>query len=83
LFILAIFPKGAKVVVGISGALFLASSLLTISNRAALIGKAWSIGMAISTVLVWLDANKKSRQLKTAIPDVKCPEPGPESRSTP
>jgi hypothetical protein len=56
LFILAIFPKGAKAVVGLSGALFLGSNLFAISNRAAFVGNAWSIGMAISAVLVWLSA---------------------------
>ena len=69
---LSIFPKGAKLVLGISAAIFVASILLEISNRGpsrfAFIGNAWSIGMAIpSIVLMWLEANKKKQQVTTAL----------------
>src|SRR5215472_8442567 len=67
-----VFPKAAKVVLGIAAALSLASILFAIGNRdrLALTGSAWSIGLAIpSIVLIRLDANEKKRQLRTALPD--------------
>jgi FtsH-binding integral membrane protein len=65
------FPKAAKVVLGIAAALSLASILFAIGNRdrLALTGSAWSIGLAIpSIVLIWFDANEKKRQLRTVLP---------------
>ena len=61
------FPKSAKIVLGISAALLLASILFAFGNRArsraALIGSAWSIGMAIPSIgLIWDGANEKKRQ---------------------
>ena len=66
------FPKGAKVVLGIAAAVSLASILFAISNRdrLALIGAAWSIGLAVpSIVLLWLNANEKKRRPRAALPD--------------
>ena len=65
------FPKSAKVVLGIAAALSLASIPFVIGNRdrLALTGIAWSIGLAIpSIVLIWLDANEKKRQLRAVLP---------------
>lgn len=66
------FPKGAKVVLSIAAAVSLASILFAISNRdrLALIGTAWSIGLAVpSIVLLWLNANEKERRPRGALPD--------------
>jgi hypothetical protein len=65
-------PRAAKAVLAISAALAIASILLAISNRdrLALIGTAWSIGLAIpSIVLIWLEANDKKRQATATLPD--------------
>ena len=59
------FPKGARSVLGISAALFLASILAVISNRVpshlVFVGVAWSIGLAIpSIVLIRLEPKDHS-----------------------
>ena len=66
------FPKGAKVVLGVAAAVSLASILFANSNRdrLALISTAWSIGLAVpSIVLLWLNANEKKRRPRAALPD--------------
>ena len=65
-------PRAVKAVLAISAALAIASILLAISNRdrLALIGTAWSIGLAIpSIVLIWHEGNDKKRQATGTLPD--------------
>lgn len=61
-----VFPRAARIVLGISAVAFLASILSAVSrspSRLAFIGGAWSIGLAIpSIVLIWLEAREKNRQ---------------------
>jgi hypothetical protein len=63
------FPKSAKVVLGISAGLFVASMLARIihiiPSMLGFISVAWSIGLAIpSIVRIWLGANEKRRILQ-------------------